>query len=72
MTAGIVQRAREVNLPPLLVTTHGHAGVLPAAASLASLDSAEIELTALKPAAVGDRIHRCAWPIAMDVAAAGA
>lgn len=51
--AGIVQRARELNLPLQAVTMHGHAGALPPANSLAVLDSDEIELTALKPAEAG-------------------
>lgn len=51
--AGIVQRARELNLSLQAVTMHCHAGVLPPANSLAVVDSDEIELTALKPAQAG-------------------
>jgi len=51
--AGIVQRARELNLPVQAVTMHSHDGALPPANSLALLDSEEIELTALKPAEAG-------------------
>jgi len=48
--AGIVRRARELNMPPLAITTGGHAGKLAASLSLAALTSQEMELTALKPA----------------------
>ncbi len=48
--AGIVQRARELNMPPLAITAHAHAGRLPARQSLAALTTPELELTALKPA----------------------
>jgi len=51
--AGVVRRAREVNLPPVPITMHAHPGVLPAAASLAELEGDELELTALKPAEDG-------------------
>jgi alpha-mannosidase len=52
--AGIVRRARELKMPPLLVTMHSHPGELPASGSLAALSSTEIELTALKLADEGD------------------
>jgi alpha-mannosidase len=48
--AGVIQRARELNLPIVPITMHAHAGDLPPVNSLAALDSSEIELTALKPA----------------------
>ncbi len=52
--ANIIQRAREVNLPPVPITMHGHDGPLPCAASMAALlDAPDIELTALKPAEDG-------------------
>jgi alpha-mannosidase len=53
-TCDVVQRARELNSPPLLVTSHSHGGTLPRAASLGSLSADTVELTALKPAADGD------------------
>ena len=46
--AGIVRRAREVNLPVMPITTHCHPGERAPAASLAALSSPELELTALK------------------------
>jgi len=52
--AGVVRRAREVNLPLVQITTHGHPGERPPVASLAELSSPEAELTALKPAEDGD------------------
>ena len=51
--AGLVQRAREVNLPPVPITMHCHPGERPRRDSLASLTSGEMELTALKPAEDG-------------------
>ncbi len=51
--SGIVQRAVEFNLPPVPVTMHAHQGELPPVHSLASLDSPEISLTALKAAEDG-------------------
>jgi len=51
--AGVVRRARELNLQPVAVTMHGHGGVLPPVASLAELEGGELELTALKPAEDG-------------------
>jgi alpha-mannosidase len=51
--AGVVQRARELNLPIQAVTMHAHPGNLPPSLSLCSLDSPELELTALKPAEDG-------------------
>ena len=52
--AGVVQRARELNMPVVPITMHAHAGVLPPANSMAALDSPEIEMTALKPAEDGN------------------
>ncbi|NLE46215.1 MAG: alpha-mannosidase [Chloroflexi bacterium] len=52
--ARITERAREVNMPLVSTTVHGHAGRLPAVNSLASLSTDELELTALKPADDGD------------------
>ena len=51
--AGIVARAREANMPPLLITSHAHAGDLPSSMSAAALSTPEIELTSLKPAEDG-------------------
>jgi alpha-mannosidase len=51
--AGVVRRAREVNLPPLAITTHAHGGALPPVASALRLDARDLELTALKPAEFG-------------------
>jgi alpha-mannosidase len=51
--SGVVRRAVEFNLPPVPVTMHAHAGELPPLHSLASLDSAEIALAALKAAEDG-------------------
>ena len=50
----IVQRARRLNMPPLLVTMHAHPGDLPRRAGLARADSDDIEMTACKPAEDGD------------------
>jgi alpha-mannosidase len=52
--ADIVQRARTLNMPPLPITMHAHPGDLPRQASLAGVDSNEIEVTACKPAEDGD------------------
>jgi alpha-mannosidase len=52
--AGIVRRARELNLPLVPITMHCHGGELPPLASLMELTSPEMELTALKPAEDGD------------------
>ena len=52
--ARVVERAREVNLPLVAVTMHCHEGDLAPVASLASISSPEMELTALKPAEDGD------------------
>lgn len=52
--AGVVRRARELNLPVLPVTMYAHPGELPAAHSAARLEGDELELTALKPAEDGD------------------
>ena len=52
--AGIVQRARELNLPIQPVTMYSHGGALPPKNSLAALDSDEIEMTAVKPAHDGN------------------
>jgi alpha-mannosidase len=53
-TSGLVQRAREVNLPVTPITMYSHPGSLASAATLTSLSSSEMELTALKPAEDGD------------------
>ncbi|MFH1928284.1 MAG: glycoside hydrolase family 38 C-terminal domain-containing protein [Chloroflexota bacterium] len=52
--AGVVRRAREVNLPIVPITMHCHLGERAPAASLATLSSPELELTALKRAEDGD------------------
>ncbi|MEA3337887.1 MAG: glycoside hydrolase family 38 C-terminal domain-containing protein [Chloroflexota bacterium] len=52
--AQVVRRAREINLPVVPITMHCHPGPRPAIASLATLSSPELELTALKPAEDGD------------------
>lgn len=52
--AGIVRRARELNLPLLPVSMHAHPGELPTVASAVDLSGDELELTALKPAEDGD------------------
>ena len=49
----VVRRARELNMPFPLITTHAHAGELPRVASLLTLTSPEMEMTALKPAEDG-------------------
>jgi len=51
---GVVQRAREVNFPPVMVTMHCHPGERARLDSLACLTSPEMELTALKPAEDND------------------
>ncbi|MGQ9683509.1 MAG: alpha-mannosidase [Anaerolineae bacterium] len=51
--AGVVRRARELNLGVLPVTMYAHPGRLPAAQSCARLEGDELELTALKPAEDG-------------------
>ncbi len=50
----VVQRARELNMPLPLITTHAHAGGRPCQDSLLELSSPEMELTALKPAEDGE------------------
>ncbi|NOZ26885.1 MAG: alpha-mannosidase [Chloroflexi bacterium] len=52
--AGVVHRARELNLPLVPITMHCHEGELPPVASLMEITSPEMELTALKPAEDGD------------------
>jgi alpha-mannosidase len=52
-SAGIVQRARELNMPLVPITMHAHSGVLAPVNSMGALDTPEIELTALKPAEDG-------------------
>lgn len=52
--AGVVKRARELNLPLPAITMHCHAGPRPGSASLAGLTNADMELTALKLAENGD------------------
>jgi alpha-mannosidase len=51
--AGIVHRAREMNLPVVPITLHAHSGELPARVALCHLDSRDLELTTLKPAEDG-------------------
>jgi alpha-mannosidase len=51
--AGVVRRARELNLPPLPITMYAHPGTLSPTGSLAVLEGDELELTALKPAEDG-------------------
>lgn len=51
--AGIVQRARELNLPPVTITTHSHPGSLPAVGSWGALNAKDLEITALKAAQDG-------------------
>ncbi len=52
--AGVVRRARELNLPLPAITTHAHPGARPQSAALAGLTHADMELTALKLAEDGD------------------
>jgi alpha-mannosidase len=52
--AGIVGRARALNLPAVPITMHGHPGSRPPIDSLLELTCNEMELTALKPAEDGD------------------
>ncbi len=52
--AGIVERARQLNQPPVLITVHCHSGERPAADSLLSLSSDGMEMTAFKQAADGN------------------
>ena len=52
--AGIVQQARALNFPLAPITLHGHPGDRPRQDSLLEVSSAEMELTALKPAEDGD------------------
>ena len=52
--AGIVGRARTLNLPAVPITMHGHSGSRPPVDSLLELTCNEMELTALKPAEDGD------------------
>jgi alpha-mannosidase len=52
--AGVVAAARALNMPPLAVTSYGHAGSLAPQGVLAALEAPELELTALKPAENGD------------------
>jgi alpha-mannosidase len=52
--SGVVRLARAANLPPPAVTIHAHGGDLPQVQSMASLTSAEMEMTALKAAEDGD------------------
>ena len=50
----VVQRARELNMPLPLITTHAHSGDRPRVDSLLHLTSPEMEITALKSAEDGD------------------
>ena len=52
--AGIVGRARTLNLPAVPITMHGHPGSRPPVDSLLELTCNDMELTALKPAEDGD------------------
>jgi alpha-mannosidase len=54
--AGVIRRAREVNLPIVPITMHCHPGAvaMESRPTLAALSSPELELTALKPAEDGD------------------
>lgn len=54
--AQVVEKARSLNVPVTPITMHGHGGKLPGRASLLALSSAEMELTALKPAEDGNGI----------------
>jgi alpha-mannosidase len=54
--AGIVEGARALNLPLVPITMHAHPGKLAGQGSLLTLTSAEMELTALKPAADGQGV----------------
>jgi alpha-mannosidase len=51
--ADVIARARALNLPPVLVTTHAHPGSRLPLASPGHLAAQELELTALKPAEDG-------------------
>ncbi|HQY92790.1 glycoside hydrolase family 38 C-terminal domain-containing protein [Caldilinea sp.] len=50
----MVARARTLNQPPLPVTMHSHPGDLPRQAEMASLDSRDVEVTAIKAAEDGN------------------
>ena len=52
--AGVVGRARTLNMPPVVITAHSHKGSLPPVASLLTLDAPDLELTALKQADDGN------------------
>lgn len=52
--AGIVARARALNLPVVAITTHAHRGDRPRQTSLLALHSAEIELATAKAADDGN------------------
>jgi alpha-mannosidase len=49
----LIVRARALNLPPVLITTHSHPGGRSPLASAGQLEAPELELTALKPAGDG-------------------
>jgi alpha-mannosidase len=49
----LIARARALNMPPVLTTTHAHAGEHPPVGSPGKLVARELELTALKPAEDG-------------------
>jgi alpha-mannosidase len=55
-TAGIQRRSNELNLPPVLITQHAHAGKLLPCGSLCELRNDGVELAALKPAETGEGI----------------
>ncbi|MFZ1770888.1 MAG: glycosyl hydrolase-related protein, partial [Caldilinea sp.] len=50
----MVACARALNQPPLPVTMHSHPGDLPRQAEMASLDSRDVEVTAIKAAEDGN------------------
>lgn len=52
--AEIIHRARQLNMPPLIIAMHAHPGKLPAFLSLGSLEGNALELTALKPLEAGE------------------
>ncbi len=54
--ADVVARARTLNMPELLITTHSHAGKLSPQGSLLELNGSDLELTALKAAENGDGV----------------
>lgn len=53
-SAEVVKKARQLNTPLVTITMHGHSGNLPPKASLLSLSSSELEISALKRAEDGE------------------